>query len=114
RAAAISTAAAAAANSTTTATAAAVAATTAAAAAFLRFGFVHFEFTPVNLFPVKLRDSVFCFFLRSHFDKTKSARAARFAIFDDIGRFDRADRTKQIVEILIRCVEGNISYIKFH
>src|SRR5947209_8476090 len=74
-----------------TAAAAIAAATTAAAAPttiFAGFGFVDFQIATVDLFAVKVGNCRLCFGRRRHFDKSESARAAGFAVFDDVGRLD--------------------------
>ena len=107
---------AAAAISTTAATAVvstAAAATASTAVVVLGLSLVYLQRAAVDLFAVEGRNGFLRFGRRGHLDKSKAARAARLAVLDDVCRADRTGCAKKIDQVLIRCVEGNISYIKF-
>ena len=93
------------------AAASAAATITAAAAIFLRFSFVDLQHAAIDLFAVELRDCLLAFVLGGHLDKAESARAAGFAVLDYVGRRDRSDLSEESFKILIRCIEGKISYV---
>jgi hypothetical protein len=106
-----------AATTTTAAVTAAVStatATTAACAIGLGLGFVDLKRAPVDFLTIKLLDGLFALGFRRHLDESKAAGAAGFAVFDYVGRLNRSYGAKQIIKVLVRCIEGQISYVKFH
>src|SRR5687767_5835162 len=96
------TAASAAATITAAAAVAAASAATAAATTFLGLGFVDLKLASVDLTAIDLFDSSLAFLARGHFHKSKSARTSGFAVFDNIGRFYRAEFAEEFRQVL-RC-----------
>ena len=106
------TAAPAAAAAKTTATTAAKAAA-AAGALFLRPGDIDSQRPAIQRGAVHGLDRRFGFLGRAHGDEGKPAGTARGAIQHEVHLDDRAVRRKSVLEVVLRCVEGKISYKQF-
>jgi nucleoid-associated protein YgaU len=97
------------------ATAAAAAESAATAAAILtRTRFVDDDCATIHFVAVELCNSRFRALTRLHLDESKTARTARIAVGNDIGRFNRAGLAEQLIQILVAYREGEVPYIQFH
>ena len=86
----------------TAATAAGAITAAAIAAIFSRAGLVNDHVAAVIFLPVKLGDGRIRLIIRGHLDKTEPTRTPRFAVINDIGRFDCTGGTKMFLQILTR------------
>src|ERR1043165_1023789 len=77
--------------------AAASTAATARPAILARTRLVDRQAATVQVFAVELLNGGLALFLRRHLDEAEAARAARVAVFDHVGRLDRAGLREQVM-----------------
>src|ERR1700759_5286033 len=86
-----------------------IASAVSAVAVLARLGDVDGQATTVEIVAVEPSDGGLALFFRGHLDEAEAARAPRVAVFDDVGRLDRARLRETLTEIFARSLEREIA-----
>src|ERR1051326_5971139 len=98
----------------TAAEAAAASAASARPAILARARLVDRQAATVQVFAVELLDGGLALFLRRHLDEAEAARAARVAVFDDVGRLDRTGLREEVAQVFAGGLEREVPDVEFH